>query len=74
MNPGMSQVIALAPEEVKNTDGSDKLDCESNAGKRLVEKVRADHPKLPIIIVADSLYSKQPFIEKLKEHETAIQL
>ena len=66
MHPGKRQVIPLAPEEVKNTDGSKKQDCEINAGKRLLKKIRNAHPKLPIIIVADSLHSKQPFIEDVK--------
>ncbi len=66
MHPSKRQVIPLAPEEVSNTDGTQKQDCESNAGKRLLKKIRRAHPKLPIIIVGDSLYSKQPFIEELK--------
>ncbi len=66
MHPSKRQVIPLAPEEVSNTDGTQKQDCESNAGKRLLKKIREAHPKLPIIIVGDSLYSKQPFIEELK--------
>ena len=66
MHPSKRQVIPLAPEEVSNTDGTQKQDCESNAGKRLLQKIRKAHPKLPIIIVGDSLYSKQPFIEELK--------
>jgi hypothetical protein len=56
----------LAPEEVKNTDGRDKQDCEIEAGKRLVMKIRGSHFKLKIILVGDSLYSKQPFMEELK--------
>jgi hypothetical protein len=35
MHPRIRQVIPLAPEEVKNTDGKEKQDCEINAGKRL---------------------------------------
>lgn len=66
MNPDMRQVIPLAPEEVKNADGKEKQDCEINAGKRLLAKIRKSHPKLPLIIVGDSLYSKQPAIEAIK--------
>jgi DDE_Tnp_1-associated/Transposase DDE domain len=65
MNPDMRQVIPLAPEEVKNTDGKEKQDCEINAGKRLLGKIRRSHPKLPLVVVADSLYSKQPAIEEM---------
>ena len=69
VHPGRRQVIPLAPEEVRNTDGTDKQDCEITAGKRLIRKLRKNHPHLPLIIVADSLYSKQPFIETVaKEH------
>jgi hypothetical protein len=67
MHPDQRQVFPLAPEEVKNTDGRDKQDCEIEAGKRLVRKIRRSHVKLKIIIVGDSLYSKQPFMEGLGE-------
>jgi len=67
VHPDMKQVVPLAPEQIKNGDGAKKQDCETNAGKRLIEKIRATHPKLGIIIVGDSLYSKQPFILKLQE-------
>ena len=66
MHPTMRQVIPLAPEAIKNTDGTTKQDCETNAAKRAVKRIRRDHPKLRIIIVADSLHSKQPFIEELQ--------
>jgi len=66
--PGIKQVILLAPEPIQNGDGSTKQDCEINAGKRLVKKIRATHPKLKIIIAGDGLYSKQPFIDELKQY------
>ena len=69
IHPGKRQVVPLCPEEVRNADGTDKQDCEINAGKRLIKNLRNDHPRLPLVIVADSLYSKQPFMEALaKEH------
>jgi len=66
MRPGKRQAIPMAPEEVRNTDGKDKQDCEIEAAKRLVDKLRESHRRLKIIICGDSLYSKQPFIERLK--------
>lgn len=66
MHPDMRQVIPLVPEGVKNTDGSKKQDCEIEAGKRLIKKIRTAHPKLKIILVADSLHSKQPLIQAAK--------
>ena len=65
--PGRRIVIPLAPEFIRNTDGADKQDCETNAGKRIIVKIRKAHRQLKMIIVADSLYSKQPFIEELKD-------
>jgi hypothetical protein len=66
LHPHMRQVLPLFPEPVANTDGHRKQDCELNAAKRLLPKMRRAHPKLPIIITADGLYSKQPFIDALK--------
>ena len=66
--PGIKQVIPLAPEPIQNIDGNTKQDCEINAGKRIVKKITSTHPKLKIIITADSLYSKQPFIDQLKQN------
>jgi len=63
----MRQVLPLAPESIQNTDGTKKQDCEINAGKRLVADIRRRHPKLPIIITGDDLYSKQPFIDAVKQ-------
>jgi hypothetical protein len=67
VHPDMRQVMPLAPEAIQNTDGSKKQDCEINAGKRLVANIRKRHPKLPIIITGDGLYSKQPFIDVVKQ-------
>jgi len=50
MHPDRRQVIPLPPEEVINTDGQEKQDCEISAGKRLIGKIRRDHPKLRVII------------------------
>ena len=42
MHPSQKQVIPLMPEEIRNEDGSDKQDCEINAAKRLIQKIRND--------------------------------
>ena len=65
VHPDMKQVIPLAPEFIRNVDGNTKQDCELNAAKRIIKKINKDHPRLPIIILGDSLYSKSPFIEEL---------
>jgi hypothetical protein len=65
VHPKRSQAIPLMPEQARNTDGMEKQDCETNAAKRLLGKLRKTHPKLPLVIVADGLYSKQPMIESV---------
>lgn len=72
--PGKRQVVPLAPEPVQNSDGNKKQDCELNAGKRILSKIRQAHPKLRIIIGGDGLYSKQPFIEQLKANRMSFVL
>jgi hypothetical protein len=62
MHPSMRQVIPFMPEEISNRDGKTKQDCEVNAAKRLLPKIRQDYPDLGIVIAGDSLFSKQPFI------------
>ena len=72
--PGQRQVIPLAPEPVQNSDGQHKQDCELNAAKRIVKKIRHAHPKLRIVIGGDGLYSNQPFINELKTHRMSFVL
>jgi len=68
IHPNMKQVIPLAPEFIRNEDGMSKQDCEQNAGKRLIDRVKSDHPRLPLVWVGDGLYSKAPFIRKIKNN------
>lgn len=64
MHPKMRQVIPLMPEPIHNSDGNDKQDCEMNAAKRIIPKLRQEHPKLGFILGGDALFSKQPIIEE----------
>jgi hypothetical protein len=66
VHPDLRQVLPLAPEPIKNSDGSEKQDCERNAGKRLVKRIRETHPKLKFILLGDDLYSNHPFIQTVK--------
>lgn len=68
MHPNQKQIIPLMPEEISNFDAQEKQDCELNAAKRLIPKIRAAHPQLGIIIVGDGLYSKHPFVTHLLNH------
>ena len=66
VHPDHKQVIPLAPEPIIKQDGDNKNDCERNAGKRLLEKIRAEHSNLKMIVVEDGLASNAPHIRLLK--------
>lgn len=68
VHPSEMTVIPLMPEPIMRQDGEKKNDCERNASKRFLEKLRQDHPHLPILIVEDSLSSNAPHIQELKRH------
>ncbi len=65
VHPNHKQVIPLAPEPIIKQDGDNKNDCERNAGKRLLQKIRDEHPNLKLIVVEDGLASNAPHIRQL---------
>lgn len=67
-HPDYKQVIPLFPEPINNTDGESKNDCERNASKRWIKNFRRHHPKMPVIIIEDSLASNAPHIEVLQKY------
>src|SRR5690349_8182396 len=44
IHPDKREVIPLMPEPIVKQDGTTKNDCERNAAKRLISKLRQDHP------------------------------
>ena len=68
VHPDHKAVIPLCPEPIIRQDGAEKNDCERNAAKRFFEKLRQDHPHLPVIVIEDALSSNAPHIEELKRH------
>src|SRR5256714_13317549 len=69
IHPDQRAVIPLIPEPIVNRDGTDKNDCERNAAKRFVGKLRQDHPRLKFIITEDSLSSNAPHIATLQDYD-----
>ena len=65
VHPNQRTVIPFAPEPIMKTDGSTKNDCEMNAGKRFIEDFKREHPHLKVTLLADSLFSKGPFLKML---------
>ncbi|MDX1655339.1 MAG: transposase, partial [Candidatus Competibacteraceae bacterium] len=66
VHPAHPTVLPVMPEAITRQDGASKNDCERNAAKRLLNALRADHPKLPFIVVEDSLASNGPHIRLLE--------
>jgi hypothetical protein len=67
-HPDRKQILPLMPEPVNHHDGDAKQDCEINAAKRLLPKLRAQHPRMGFIWLADSIYATAPFINMINEH------
>ena len=69
VHPDHKVVIPLCPEMIIKQDGETKNDCERNAIKRLLKKLKKDHPHLKLIINEDSLSSNAPHIRELEKYE-----
>jgi hypothetical protein len=50
IHPDFREVIPLMPEPIVHQDGMAKNDCERNAAKRFLIKLRQDHPHLNFIV------------------------
>lgn len=68
VHPDVRAVIPLMPEPIVQQDGANKNDCERNAAKRFVAKLRHDHPHLKFIVTEDSLSSNAPHIQTLQDY------
>jgi hypothetical protein len=68
VHPDKKTVIPLMPEPIIRQDGEKKNDCERNAAKRFLTKLRQDHPHLSFLAVEDGLSSNAPHIRDLKKH------
>ena len=68
VHPDQRAVIPLMPEPIGQQEGTDKSDCERNATKRFVAKLRQDHPHLTFIGTEARLSSNAPHIGTLHAH------
>ena len=66
VHPNQKQVIPIAVEPIVKQDGETKNDCERNASRRLLQRIRRLYPKLKLIVVEDGLASNAPHIADLK--------
>ena len=68
IHPDFREVIPLMPEPIVKQDGTKKNDCERNAAKRFITKLRQAHPHLKFIITEDALSANAPHIETLHDY------
>jgi hypothetical protein len=68
IHPERREVLPLPPEAIIKQDGDKKNDCERNAAKRQLAKLRAEYPRLNFIVAEDALSSNAPHIAELKKH------
>ncbi len=54
-------------EVAKKSEEKIKQDCEINASKRLLERLRKTYPKMPFRIIADSLYPSEALIKMCED-------
>ena len=60
-------IISLGTEFIENeSENIRKQDCEINASKRLLKRIKEEFPKLEICILGDSLYAAESIIEICK--------
>ena len=57
-------IVSLGTEFIENESGNvSKQDCETNAAKRLLKKIKKDYPRLPVGIQGDALYATEPIMK-----------
>lgn len=66
VHPDHKEVFPICCEPIMQQDGSSKNDCERNAAKRLIKRLRELYPDWRLIVVEDALYSNGPHIAQLQ--------
>ncbi len=59
VHPDFKEGIPLCPEIIRKQDGGTKMDCERNAIRRMLIKLRRDHPHMKFIVNEDSLQGER---------------
>lgn len=64
-------VISIGTEFIENeAEDVSKNDCETKAFKRLSERLKKEYPRLPVCVLADSLYASGPVFQRcIKENK-----
>ena len=65
-------VISLDSEFIENEEmltDKQKQDCETNAFKRMIKRIKNNYPKYKFIITGDGLYATTPIIKLCKKYK-----
>jgi hypothetical protein len=68
IHPDRREVIPLMPEPITRQDGESKNDCERNAAKRFLARLKQDYPHVTFTITEDALSPNAPHIRELNKH------
>ncbi len=68
IHPNCREVIALMPEPIMKQDGETKNDCERNATKRFLARLKEDYPGVVFTITEDALSPNAPHIREIEKH------
>lgn len=63
-----SRIVPRYFEPIIRADGSEKNDCERNAGKRLTASIAGQHPRRGFCVIEDALATNGPHLKTLLEH------
>ena len=64
-----SVVVSLGTEFIENEkEDVSKQDCEINAAKRLMAKIKKEYPRLPICMQGDALYATEPIMQLCRDY------
>jgi hypothetical protein len=62
-------ILSIGTEFVENEkENCENQDCELKAGKRLIQKIKSDYPRLQICLLGDSLYAVEPIMKMCREN------
>lgn len=67
---GDDMIISLATEFIENPkENASKQDCELTSFKRLAETLKKEYPRLPICLLADSLYANNTVFQICRKNK-----
>lgn len=66
-DPEKKRVLPIGFEPITAQDGHKKQDCEYVASKRLLARLRKEHPKLGMIVCGDALYAKGDLVREFHQ-------